>query len=191
MTNENLDGLPPLEIVESDEEQTAESLGIELPEDQDEAIAYLLARLAESQREADSYLDDLRRVAADFDNYRKRAQRDQSSLMDRAAERLVTALLPALDGLDNAFSLEAQTPNEEKLLDGLRSTRDLLLAILQREGLAPIPAWQEEFDPNLHEAVAGPTEGDGRLFVSRELRRGYTFKGKVLRAAMVEVERET
>ncbi len=182
--------LPPLEIVEAEEEITAEALGIELPEQADEAIAFLLQRFAEAQWEGDRYLDDLRRVAADFDNFRKRSHRDQSMVVDRASERVVLALLPVLDGLDNAFGLEAQTSNEEKLLNGLRSTRDLLLGILEKEGLSPISTWGEEFDPNLHEAVAAPTEREGRLVVGNELRRGYLLKDKVVRAAMVELTNE-
>ena len=78
----------------------ARAPGIDLPEDPDEAIRLLLSLLDESRQEATSYLDDLRRVAADFDNFRKRALREQSAMVDHAAERVIRALLPVLDSFD-------------------------------------------------------------------------------------------
>jgi molecular chaperone GrpE len=184
--------LPPLEIVEAEmvpqeEAVTAEALGIDLPDDPDDAVPMLLAAVAEARTEADRYLDDLRRVAADFDNFRKRSHRDQATLIERAAERVVTALLPVLDGLDAAAAIEASTETEEKLLAGVRGTRSLLLDILAKEGLEVIPTWDQPFDPHVHEAIAQFGEGEGELTVTNELRRGYRLRGKVLRAALVEV----
>ena len=98
-------------------------------------------------------------------------------------------MLPALDNFDAALAYEPQTPSEDKILDGMRSTRAQLLDLLQTEGLAPIPAENVPFDPAVHEAVSGPAAaGDGELIVAAELRRGYTLGGRVLRAALVTVE---
>ena len=190
--------LPEIEIVESDpvvegeivpgeEAVTAESLGIDLPEDPRAAIQTLLDLLAESRAEADRYIDDLRRVAADFDNYRKRTHREQAAMIERGSERTVTALLPVLDSLDAAASIEATTATEEKLLAGIRGTLNQLLDTLGKEGLEVVPTWDEEFDPRIHEAVIRSGEGHGPLVVSKELRRGYRLSGKTLRAALVEV----
>ena len=191
------DGLPEIEITEgevvegeivaAEDAVTAESLGIDLPDDPEEAIGVLLRNVAEARAEADRYVDDLRRVAADFDNYRKRTHREQASLIDRASERTVNALLPVLDSLDAAASIEARTPTEEKLLAGVRGTLNQLLDILGKEGLHIIPTWDEEFDPQVHEAVTRSGEGNGPLVVTKELRRGYRSGGKTLRAALVEV----
>ena len=96
--------------------------------------AELEQRLAEAEAQRDEYLDDLRRVAADFENYRKRAARDQESLVARAHERLVKELLPVLDDLERA--LEAAAEHEEaKLEDGVRLVERALRAVLAREGL--------------------------------------------------------
>jgi molecular chaperone GrpE len=191
------DKLPPIEIVEAeviedelhDDAPSAAKLGLELPDDPQQAIDFLLGELATARGEADAYLDDLRRVAADFDNYRKRSQREQAGLVDRAAERVVKELLPVLDSLDAALAIEAQTETEKKLLGGIRSTQTQLLEALSREGLQVIPTWQEPFDPSLHEAVTGPPTGDGPLIISDEYRRGYRLRDRVLRAALVAVER--
>ena len=110
-------------------------LGLELPEDPSQAAQALLRIVKELREEAGSYLDDLQRVAADFDNYRKRTLREQALNIERAAERVTRNLLPVLDSLDAALAAEPASPAEEKLLNGVRGTRSLMLDILRNEGL--------------------------------------------------------
>lgn len=189
---------PPVELTEATLLPAVEShgrpetpdpltLGLDLPTDPEEARDLLLRELATAREEASSYLDDLRRVAADFDNFRKRSMRDQQVTVERASERVLGALLPVLDSFDAAIQVDAGTASVENLLGGVRSTHNLLLDILAKEGLEPIPTFEEPFDPEIHEAVV--TSGDGpRLVVSDELRRGYRLRGKVIRAALVGLE---
>jgi molecular chaperone GrpE len=183
--------LPEIEIVEAEPIDQGPpdpaELGIDLPVDKDEAIALLLVELRDSRSEASSYLDDLRRVAADFDNFRKRTTREQHSTVERAAERVVMSMLPVLDSLDAALQIEAQTETEEKLLGGMRGTQAQLMDVLAKEGLEAVPTWGEPFDPEIHEAVMSSGAGSN-LIVSQELRRGYRLRGKVLRAALVALE---
>lgn len=184
--------LPPLEIVEAevvpDETPTPESLGLDLPDDPTGARGVLLAALGEARNEADAYLHDLRRVAADFDNYRKRAQRELSTVVERAAERVVRELLPIVDSFEAALtSVEPKTANEEKLLVGMRSIYAQLVDALAKEGLERIPTWDEPFDPAVHEAVVSSGAGSGAMRVAEELRAGYRLRGKILRAALVSV----
>ena len=167
-----------------------DELGITLPPDDGEAIKMLAVELSRAKSEADSYLDDLRRVAADFDNYRKRASHEQQATVERAAERVVAALLPVLDSFDAAFSFEPQSDSERKLVEGVRQTYAQLFDVLSKEGLEAVSALGEAFDPELHEAVMSPTEGGGRLVVSGELRKGYRLRDKLLRPALVAVEHE-
>jgi molecular chaperone GrpE len=175
------------EIVQTEGATEALNLGIDLPEDSDEAVRLLLTKLEESRDEATSYLDDLQRVAADFDNYRKRTIREQSTLVDRAAERLVVELMPVLDSFDAAVATEAGTDSERQLMSGMLNTREQLLKALESEGLEVIISIGEPFDPEVHEPVGAPG-GSGALIVSQELRRGYKLKGRVLRAALVVLE---
>lgn len=175
------------EIVPAEEAPDPASLGIDLPEDPEEAIRLLLRRLAEARGEATSYLDDLKRVAADFDNYRKRTTREQAAILDRAAERVVRELMPVLDSFDAALSTQAESEAEHALFSGLLNTREQLLKALEKEGLEVIPTIDETFDPNIHEAIEAP-EGVSDLVVAEEARRGYRLKGKVLRPAMVRLE---
>jgi molecular chaperone GrpE len=163
------------------------SLGIELPDDHEEAVNLLLSELLAARTEASSYLDDLRRVAADFDNYRKRSIRESAGMLDRATEKVVRGVMPVLDSFDSALVTEPQTDTERLLYSGMLKTREQLLKALQDEGLEVIPTIGEAFDPTVHEPAGAPA-GSGELVVTDELRRGYRLNGKVLRAALVVVE---
>lgn len=169
------------------EPPSARKLGVELPADPHEAITVLLAELAIARDEATSYLDDLRRVAADFDNFRKRALREQQITVERASERVLVSMLPVLDSFDAALQVEPDSTAAEKLIEGIRSIHAQLMDMLAKEGLEQIPAFEEPFDPSVHEAVMSSGEGP-RLVVSTELRRGYRLRGKVIRPALVALE---
>jgi molecular chaperone GrpE len=182
----------PEEIVEAElmpatETPDPHSLGLELPDDPDAAIETLLVELKSARDEGDSYLDDLKRVAADFDNYRKRTSRDNAVMLDRATEKVVIGLMPALDTFDAALQTEPKSETEQKLYSGMINTREHLLNALKSEGLEIIPTVDEPFDPEIHEPVGAPG-GNGNLMVTQELRRGYRLRGKVLRAALVVVD---
>jgi molecular chaperone GrpE len=179
------DNIVDAEIVETT--AGAAELGVDIPADRDDAVRVLLEHLTDARQDAETYLDDLRRIAADFDNYRKRNSREQENLVNRAAERIVTELLPVLDTFDAAVSVEAVTDSERQLLAGMLGTREQLLKALEREGLEVIPTLGEEFDPEVHEPVA-PADGAGTPVVATELRRGYRLNGRVLRAALVTLE---
>lgn len=162
-------------------------LGIDLPDDPNEAVRILSAEVAKSRAEATGFLDDLKRVAADFDNYRKRTMKESAATLDRATERLVERIMPVLDTFDAAIGIEPKTDGERTILSGMINTREQLLKALAAEGLEVIPAVGEEFDPNVHEPVGAPS-GSDRFVVSQELRRGYRVGDRVVRAALVVLE---
>jgi len=147
--------------------------------------AELAERLAEVERERDEYLDDLKRVAAEFENYRKRAARDQESLVARAHERLAKELLPVLDDLERA--LEAAAGHEEaKLEEGVRLVHRELSKALAKEGLVEIET-NGKFDPHVHEALLSqPSEKDEGAIIE-VLQKGYRLGDRVLRPARVVI----
>lgn len=183
-TEQVVEALP---VEKPDETPDPHSLGLELPDDKDEAIDMLLREVASARDEASTYLDDLKRVAADFDNYRKRTTRDSSEMFERATEKVVRSLMPVLDTFDAAVDAEPKTDNEKQLYSGMLNTREQLLNALKDQGLEVISTIDEAFDPEVHEPVGAP-DRDGDLVVTKELRRGYRLNGKVLRAALVVVE---
>ena len=163
------------------------SLGLELPDDPDETINLLLREVATAREEAGTYLNDLKRVAADFENYRKRSIREHAEMLNRATEKVVTGLMPILDAFDAALDVEPQSDSERQLYSGMINTRQQMLKSLEAEGLEVVPTIGKEFDPEIHEPIGAPA-GDGTLTVSQELRRGYRLNGRVLRAALVALE---
>ena len=133
-------------------------------------------------RDHDAYL----RLAADFDNYRKRVAREQAELFQRANERLLHELLPVLDDLERA--LEAAAEHEEaKLEEGVRLVHRSLQGLVERHGLSEIDT-DGAFDPHVHEALlAQPGEGAEEGSVLQVLQKGYRLGDKVLRPARVIV----
>ncbi len=182
----------PVEIVEGElieEEGPSFEPAPDLPDDPEEAKRILLEALMATRQEAGEYLETMQRVAAEYDNYRKRTERDRLDSIERASQRVIEQLLGSLDNFDAALAYEPQTPAEEKILDGMRGTYQVLIETLGREGLEIVPGVGEPFDPAVHEAVAGG--GDGHLVVAQELRRGYVLSGRVIRPSLVVVEAAT
>ncbi len=148
-------------------------------------LEQLRASVAELEAERDEYLNDLQRVAADFENYRKRTARDQASLVARAHERLVSELLPILDDLERA--LEAASKHEEaKLEEGVRLVHRSLQSALEREGLSEIDA-EGYFDPHRHEALLSQPSDLDEGQVIQVLQKGYSLGDRVLRPARVVI----
>jgi molecular chaperone GrpE len=147
--------------------------------------AELETKLEEAERQRDEYLDSLQRLKAEFDNYRKRAARDQESLAARAAESLVKELLPILDDLERA--LEAAEQHEEaQLEEGVRLVHRSLVETLRRQGLEQI-ATNGRFDPHVHEALLSQPSEAEEGSVLDVLQKGYRLGDRVLRPARVVV----
>ena len=143
-------------------------------------------RLAALEAERDERVNDLKRVAADFEHYRKRVARDQESLVARAHERLVKELLPVLDDLERALAA-AEEHEEAKLEDGVRLVHRALSDVLARAGLSEIDT-DGAFDPHVHEALlAQPADDAEPGSVVQVLQKGYRLGDRVLRPARVVV----
>lgn len=145
--------------------------------------------MTKAKREAASYLEDLQRLKAEFENYRKRVLREQTEIVERASVGLIHRMLIVLDNFELAVAAAEESRDFDRMLKGVEMVFGELKEVLRAEGLQPIEAKGRHFDPNLHEAaleVAG--EGDEPV-VAEVLRPGYMFKGRVLRPAMVKVAR--
>jgi molecular chaperone GrpE len=146
----------------------------------------LEADLRDLAAERDEFRGAAQRIQADFENYRKRVARDQAAAGERATERVVEAILPALDAFEMAVISLGDA--DEKVRKGVALAVGELTAALERQGLARIADLDVAFDPNLHEAVM-QDDGDGEPRVGDVLRTGYALNGRVLRPAMVKVTR--
>lgn len=165
---------------------TPEELGLELPADPDEAVEFLLRALAGAWEEGAGHRDGHLRALAEMDNMRKRSLRDRTTFIEQATERLMHKLLPVLDAFQAGLDWSAETEGEQRLLDGLQQTYEQLVDVLGSEGLTPIEAEGEPFNPALHDAVSVLGEGD-ELVVHHQMRRGFRLRDRVLRPATVVV----
>lgn len=148
----------------------------------EEEISALSLELEKVRRERDEYLEALQRLKAEFDNARKRQQRELSRVTEAAAFDLVAELLPVLDNLDRALEAEGD------IREGVRATRDQFVSVLESEGLATVATDGQPFDPNVHEAVMSqPSEEHEEGTVLQTFQRGYLFNGRPLRPAKVVV----
>jgi len=146
--------------------------------------------LALARDEARGHLDDLLRLKAEFENYRKRVLREQTALAASASRDLVRRLLPVLDNFELAVSSAEQSKDFDKMVKGVEMVYGELREVLRSEGLEPIEAAGRPFDPERHEAVvAVDAEGVDEGTVVGVVRNGYELGGKVLRPAMVKVAR--
>lgn len=150
-----------------------------------EQLAYEVQQLSQKLAETDTHY---KRMAADFENYRRRSDRDRQELETMGVKKMVEALLPALDDIDRAqMSLNDSMP-AEKILESLKVVFNSLGRCLDQAGIKPMEPVGQPFDPRLHEPVQQieTTEfPDG--FVMQELRRGYVLGEKVVRPALVNV----
>lgn len=142
------------------------------------------AKTEELAAKAQTYLTNWQRAEADFANFRKRNDQERQDAVTYANTSLVSALLPVLDDMERAFkSLDPSIAGVT--LDGLKLVHRKLLATLEAQGLTAIPTESERFNPSLHEAIMHDEGEEGHILA--ELQKGYRYKGRVLRPALVKV----
>ena len=146
--------------------------------------------LEAARAEAQLYRDHLQRLQAEFDNYRKRVLREQTSAVELAAQPVLQRLLEVLDDFDLALMHAQDRPDFDRFLHGVELVYAKLFDTLRAEGLERMDAHGKPFDPEFHEALMQSGEGEGEPVVADVLRPGYTLKGRVLRPAGVRVERK-
>lgn len=164
------------------EDQPADSL-ISEP-----SINDLEQRIAAMELEAEEHKNNWLRSVADFKNYKRRTESEREELIRNASARLLMKLLPVVDDLQRAMEHVPEEIGNNQWLGGVKMVLRKLETILEGEGLQPIAALGEEFDPNFHEAVMYEETGEDQANkVVQELQRGYTLGERVLRPTMVKV----
>jgi molecular chaperone GrpE len=164
---------------ESGEDSIVSEAEVELVEEELDPLA-----LAERQR--DDYLDQLRRLAAEFDNYKKRMAREHEELRERAAERLLRDLLPVFDDLGRALAA-FETAETEAIADGVALVHRALWTLLEREGVAELDPTGDMFDPHRHEALLSQPADAPEGTVLEVIQKGFLLGDRVLRPARVVV----
>jgi len=143
---------------------------------------------SELQRQRDDFYDRLLRKTAEFDNYRKRTERDRQAVTEAAAANIIQELLPLVDDLERALKVEATSEGAEAYRRGVELIHKQLSEILRKRGVRAIEAVGADFDPHYHQAVSyEPAEGRREGEVIEEFRRGYMLGDRLLRPSMVKV----
>lgn len=174
--NENSDEI----LVENIEETKSEETSNEVLENE------LLDKLQKKEKECEEYLDMLKRTMADFDNFRKRTQKEKEGLYDEGFSEAVKQILPVLDNFERAV---AYTDSENKsIIDGIEMILKMFKDVLQKMGVEEIPSMGEKFDPDYHNAIMH-IEDDSleENIIVDVMQKGYKYKDKILRYSMVKV----
>jgi Molecular chaperone GrpE (heat shock protein) len=172
--SEHDDGAPVIEVADTLAEEASD----------------VVDELAETRAQAEEYLSHLQRLQAEFDNYRKRVLREQTTAVELASEPVMRRLLEVLDDFELALLAAERQPDFDRFLKGVEIVYAKLAEAVKSEGLERIPAEGALFDPELHEALMQTGEGDGEPHVADVLRAGYTLRGRVIRPAGVRVGRK-
>ncbi len=147
------------------------------------------ARLEQLEKEHDTLKGQYVRIAADFDNFRKRQSRDQDDLKVQLVSKALTAILPIVDNFERARQqLKPESEEAQTLHRSYQGLYKQLVEVLKQQGVSPMRVVEQPFDPKLHEAVLRePSQEFNEDIITEELQRGYHLEGKVLRHALVKV----
>lgn len=139
----------------------------------------------QAEAKAAEYLDKWQRLMAEFDNYRKRSEKEKADSYDYAVSNTVAEMLPVIDNFERALKVESQ---DKSFYAGVEMIYKQMIGVLEKFHVTPIDATGKEFDPNLHNAVMHiDDENLGENIVAEELQKGYLYKEKVIRHSLVKV----
>ncbi len=176
-------GHPPLKTATVPEKQIQEESTPETPSQ----TSQLEEALEREKQRSDDLLRRLQYLQADFENYRKRVEKEMGDARKFSNERLLSDLLTVKDELDLAFAKARETKQSPVLLEGVGMVQKRLQNILSKEGVERVPGTGSMFNPDIHEAALRVVSDEEEGTVVEEVRAGYMLKGRVLRPSIVKV----
>ena len=197
---ENLDHLDEMEKEVSDTEEEIEEVEDELEEENTEEPASradkkAAKKQAKLDKKADAYKekidqleDRVKRQMAEFENFRKRTEKEKQAMFDTGAKSVIEKILPVVDNFERGLATVPEESKEDPFVDGMNRIYKQLMTELDNMGVKPIEAVGQEFDPNLHNAVMQVESDEYESgMVAQELQKGYTYHDMVVRHSMVGV----
>ncbi len=195
--SESENEIKPEEEAEPTEAGTEETAGAEEepkePEKKEERRFFKKKEKKKDERDEkiEALTDQYKRLMAEFDNYRKRTEKEKSQMFDMGVTNTVEKILPVLDSFERGLMSVAEEKREDPTYVGMKLIYDQLMKTLGNMGVEPMNAEGKEFDPNLHNAVMQVENEDLKPgTVAAELQKGYLYKGNVIRHSMVSVVQE-
>ena len=171
---------------------TVEDFEGQMVETEEITVEEPISALEESGRLASEYLDHLQRLQAEFDNYKKRVDREKAELIEYASAELVSELIDIMENLERGVVSAKESGDIDSIVKGMEMVSTQLMDILGSRGLKPIEAVGKKFDPHYHEAMMmTPTDEYPYNTVIEEFQQGYMIKNKVIRYSKVRVSVNT
>ena len=193
-TEENASETKEDETVTSTEEtaETAENADAEASEadseDPDKKKSFFKKKKDKKDEQIEELTDKVKRQMAEFDNFRKRTEKEKSQMYDMGAKTIVEKILPVIDNFERGLAAVPEDNKEEAFVVGMDKIYRQMLTVLEEAGVTPIEAVGAEFDPNFHNAVMHvEDETLGENVVAEELQKGYMYRDTVVRHSMVKV----
>ena len=150
-------------------------------------VESLKGELEKERKTSEEHLNKLKYLQADFENYKKRVNREIGDAITFGNQKLITELLTVLDELEYAINAGKNSDNKDALLHGVEITLKKLYGLLEKEGLSKIETIGKAFNPLTHEVVQRVSGSDGEELIVEEIRAGFTLKGKVIRSSLVKI----
>ena len=188
-TEENASETKEDENVTSTEEtaETAENADAE-SEDPDKKKSFFKKKKDKKDEQIEELTDKVKRQMAEFDNFRKRTEKEKSQMYDMGAKTIVEKILPVIDNFERGLAAVPEDNKEDAFVVGMDKIYRQMLTVLEEAGVKPIEAVGAEFDPNFHNAVMHvEDETLGENVVAEELQKGYMYRDTVVRHSMVKV----
>ena len=193
-TEENVSETKEDENVTSAEEtaETAENADAEASEadseDPDKKKSFFKKKKDKKDEQIEELTDKVKRQMAEFDNFRKRTEKEKSQMYDMGAKTIVEKILPVIDNFERGLAAVPEDNKEDAFVVGMDKIYRQMLTVLEEAGVKPIEAVGAEFDPNFHNAVMHvEDETLGENVVAEELQKGYMYRDTVVRHSMVKV----
>ena len=167
--------------------EAAEAEAVQAEEIPD-AVDETAEKIAKLEQQAADNLDKYQRTLAEFDNFRKRTEKEKSQMYDMGAKTIVEKILPVIDNFERGLAAVPEDNKEDAFVVGMDKIYRQMLTVLEEAGVKPIEAVGAEFDPNFHNAVMHvEDETLGENVVAEELQKGYMYRDTVVRHSMVKV----
>ena len=185
LENEEINDTAEEETVEEAEEAVAEE-----PEAEKEKGSFFKKKEKKDKKDEkiEELTDRVRRQMAEFDNFRKRTEKEKTQMFETGAKSIVEKILPVVDNFERGLAAVTEEEKGTPFVEGMEKIYKQMMTVLEEAGVKPIEAVGQEFDPNLHNAVMHVEDEEfGENIIAEEFQKGYTYRDSVVRHSMVKV----
>ena len=185
LENEEINDTAEEETVEEAEEAVAEE-----PETEKEKGSFFKKKEKKDKKDEkiEELTDRVRRQMAEFDNFRKRTEKEKTQMFETGAKSIVEKILPVVDNFERGLAAVTEEEKGTPFVEGMEKIYKQMMTVLEEAGVKPIEAVGQEFDPNLHNAVMHVEDEEfGENIIAEEFQKGYMYRDSVVRHSMVKV----